>query len=407
MKEKKAGETSSLGKNRKTHFRSGSNRGESETEKRAKNTRQLRWERQREAQKISADERLSKCNWAQLGHTVTIKKSTANSSYVFFAKVETCSRVWLCPICSAKITDGRQKQLLLAAVNAKILGLHMYMIVFTCRHKRYDPVKTVLDLMLEATSRLKGTRFWGRMTEKYKIAASCTALEVTFSRENGAHVHKHVLQFLWRELKPDEIAEWRNEISHEYQKKLNALGGSAESPYDVQIKSGADYLAEYIAKFGRNPKDEHKATRGITYEMTKLPNKLRSMLEGHYTPFHLLDLSKDGDKWARVMWRRYADAFWRKAQLTWSRNAAELLALGDELSDEEINNKDDPDFFDFANMQKDSWYKARNIPHEISEAARTMVFSEFAEWCLSRGIVIEKPIIDLASDLSGKTISLG
>jgi hypothetical protein len=372
---------------------------------RLKNVRKLTWERMREAQRISNDERLCRCHWMAIGFQVKIKKCVSdNSRPAIFRNVETCSRIWTCPMCSKKISAKRQKELLQAFVNAAILGLHVYMVTYTARHKKYDPVHKVLELVVNAVSRLKAARFWSRVCDEFGIVGSITALEATFSRENGAHVHKHILEFCERELSADEISKLRDEISTEYRKKLSALGGSADPRFDVHIMSGADFLAEYVAKFGHNPKDDKRARSGLSYEMTRNNSKGASSIEGHYTPLQLLDLSADGDEWAQVMWRKYEQAFRKHAQLTWSRKTnnkkglRELLNMGEEQTDADIVAEDEPEYIDFARLVRAEWAKARQIPHEVLEAAKDMTFTEFVAFMADRGIEVESPLIVLVSE---------
>lgn len=366
---------------------------------RLKNVRKLTWERMREAQRISNDERLGKCHWCAIGFQVNIKKCTSdNSRPAIFRNVETCSRVWTCPMCSRKISAKRQKELLRAFVNAAVLGLHVYMITYTARHKKYDKVEDVLKLVVNAVSRLKAARFWNRVRDDFCIVGSITGLEATFSRENGAHVHKHILEFSKRELSAAEIKNLRDEISSEYRKKLSALGGSADERFDVHIMSGADYLAEYVAKFGHNPKDDKRARSGLSYEMTRHNSKGSSAIEGHFTPLQMLDLSADGDAWARAMWRKYEQAFKHHAQLTWSKGLRVLLNMGAEQTDAEIVAEDEPEYIDFARLVRAEWAKARRIPHEVLEAAREMTFTEFVEFMAGQGIEVEAPVIVLVSE---------
>jgi hypothetical protein len=375
---------------------------------RLKNIRKLTWERMREAQRISNDERLCRCHWMAIGFDVLIKKFSSDVSRpAVFRKVETCSRVWTCPMCSKKISAKRQKELLQAFVNSAVLGLHVYMVTYTARHKRNDPVKKVLQLVVGAVSRLKGSRFWNRCRDEFGIVGSITGLESTFSRENGAHVHKHILEFCKRELSAEELEKWRDEISGEYRKKLSALGGSADERFDVHIMSGADYLADYVAKFGHNPKDEKRARSGLSYEMTRSNSKGASSIDGHFTPLQLLDLSADGDEWARVMWRKYEQAFRRHAQLSWSKDLRKLLTMDAEQTDAEIIAEDEPEYTDFARLVRDEWAKARRIPHDVLEAARELTFPEFVEFMRSRGIEVEPPVIELVSEWGNPSKFMG
>jgi hypothetical protein len=367
--------------------------------------RRLRWARLAESRKLCMGERVEHCNWTPISYVVEIwKKPEGKAAY--FKAVATCGSVWMCPVCAEKITTERQKDLLLAITAAKLLGLTVYMITYTVGHKQKDSAENVLRLMMDATGKLKGRKFWTRIRSRLDIVGSVTSLESTFNPENGTHAHKHVLEFARNEITAGQINDLRNEISAEYEKIVDGLGGYVDGVHDVDIKLGSDYVAEYIAKIGHDP--AVKNFGGVSYEITKGATKKISFRDGHYTAFQLLDLSAEGDSWARKMFIEYRKAFKGKYQIKWSKGLHELLGMDKEKTDQELAESTALEDYNFANMTKEDWKLARVVPHEILEAARTMGYRKFCRWVLRKyKITIESPVLTLVSEWNGESITFG
>jgi hypothetical protein len=366
--------------------------------------RRLRWSRLAEARKLCAGERVEHCNWTPVSFVVEVWKSRSGKPS-YFRAVATCGSVWMCPVCADKITAKRQQELKQAVENAKLRKMTVYMFTYTVGHKRKDSAENVLRLMLEAVRKLKGRKFWTRIKNKLDIKGSVTNLESTFSELNGTHAHKHILEFCNVELSKKEIKQLRDDISCEYGKIVKGLGGYVDGVHDVDIVAGDDFIAEYIAKYGRDPKD--KKQDHISYEMTRSATKTKSFIDGHFTAFQLLDLSADGNEWARKMFIAYRKAFRGRAQLTWSKGLRELLELDAEQTDQEIANEIESDEFNFANMLKDDWKRARLVPHVLLEASRRLDYDSFAFYMFDQyGVKIESPVIKLVSEWTGETITI-
>jgi hypothetical protein len=311
----------------------------------------------------------------------------------------------MCPVCADKITAKRQTELKQAVENAKMMGLTVYMFTFTVGHKRKDSAEDVLRLMLEAVRKLKGRKFWTRIRSRLGIVGSVTNLESTFSEDNGTHAHKHILEFASVALNKKEIKLLRDEVSAVYSAIVSGLGGYVDGVHDVDIVAGDDYIAEYIAKYGRDPKD--KKQDNISYEMTRSATKTKSFIDGHFTAFQLLDLSADGNVWARGMFIAYRKAFRGRAQLTWSKDLRDLLGLDEEQTDQEIANEIKDDEFNFANMRKEDWKRARLVPHDVLEASRSMTYKEFVDhMAIMYDVTIESPVLTLVSEWNGEKITL-
>lgn len=362
-------------------------------------TRRRRWSRLSSARELLKDKdvgkRVTKCMWVQIAFTVEQWRIENVKGSSHFRSVSTCKSVWLCAICAAKITEGRKEELQIAVAEATKRGWHVYMITYTLQHGNYEPIKAVLDKLIKACSKLKGRRFWDRFTEKYGLLkASITALEMTYSFLNGGHPHKHVMEFSSRKLSKEEQQSMRDELALEYKKILSKLGGYADFEIAVNVRDGNDFIAEYLAKFGYEPKEKNKTKKwGLAEEMAKFPVSSKGNLEGHYSVFQLLDLYADGNADAGKVFVEFARAFFRKSQLSWSDGLKKEFGIKQktdgELVDEKVNESKV-----FALFQKESWHKVRKIPFEVLEAG-DMTFPAFKEYLKAKDIEVENPIFEI------------
>ena len=154
------------------------------------------------------------------------------------------------------------------------------------------------------------------------------ALEVTYG-SNGWHPHLHILALMERAQHADDVAEINMWLSSMWQKHLATIGAFADIQHGVDVKATFADVAEYVAKFGREPKQGWTIER----ELTKAP--VKNARQGGFTPFALLDASMNGNEWAGQRFIEYAAAMHNKAQLYIPRSARELLKL-DDATDEKL-----------------------------------------------------------------------
>ena len=353
-----------------------------------KQIRLLRWERLKTARRLMPKERVARCVWAKVAHFVEMWKSKSGKPG-HFRKIYTCGSRAMCPICAAKITE-RNKQDLQKAINAAYeLGWFVFMVTLTIEHHKHEPFKKVLNELVKSISRLRGRRWWYRMIEEYEIEGSVTALEDTYGLDNGHHPHKHILFFTRREMSDDDCKQFENKIKEIYKEILMKYGRWMSNEHGVKVSSGGEYLAEYIAKFGHEPKDKWT----LAHEMTKGGQKIGGLRKGkdaRYTPFQLLDHAALGDIDAAKAFQEYAVVMKGKAQLTWSDKLRSKLGLDTELTEEEVAEmNDDKDSRAFALADFGAWHKIRTIPHETCEAIQTMEFEAFKNFMYDQKIYIE------------------
>lgn len=275
---------------------------------------------------------------------------TVDGNDARFGNLITCGSVWACPVCSAKITEKRRAELQ-EAINAWV-GHHqgkVLLMTLTFPHEFDMPLAELLEKFGKALTKFKNSRAYkntfGTLDKpgKYQRAGSVRSLEVTHG-DNGWHPHTHDLVFL----KSDGILDdaramdelrsaWVNQLLKAGLGDHTKLNDMLQHAFDLQ---GGDYAAEYVAKFGHEPKlyQEWGAARELTKGMSKIGGG------SHATPFMLLAwYHNNRDVQAGLLFLEYVKQFEGKRMLSWSPGLKKLLQLPeDEISDEELAQQDDP-----------------------------------------------------------------
>lgn len=309
--------------------------------------RLIRWQRQSVAARIMQGERVSKCYRVRVKPVVEVLHS-AKIRKAHYGGLMICGSVWMCPVCSAKITERRRQEL--ESVNAAELSC--FMVTLTLQHDKTDKLKTVSSHLSEAWRKMKSGRWWKDFARDFLIVGSVTGTEVTYGLEFGWHPHKHVL--IWSrlasvEVKPEKI---RVLISERFESILAKSGRYVSPVHGVDVRKGNDLIREYVAKFGHEPKE---AGWSLAAEITKAPAKIGLKSGDHYTPFQLLDLYLAGSMQAGLLFREYAVTMKGTKQLVWSRYTRELFGLDDELTDEELAALQEQDAVILARLEPEHW----------------------------------------------------
>lgn len=253
------------------------------------------------------------------------------SQRAHYKKLMVCGRVWTCPVCATKITEGRRIE---ANQAIKAWQASVFMATFTLQHTRNDECKVITEKLNKAFRTLKSGRWWQDFVTRYQLAGSISSHELTVSTSAGWHPHKHVLFF--SRLSPSNLdtKKMQAELSERFAYIMAKDGGYVSAIYGVKVERALDAQSE-----GDQALKSYVAKWGLGEELTKGPVKSGKVENGlmHLSPFQLLDLAGQGDKWASAMFREYAEAMKGKNQLVWSRGLRKLLKLQEvEKTDEEL-----------------------------------------------------------------------
>ena len=316
---------------------------------------------------ILPSSRTAKCLRVPFRSQIDIYVSLSHQS-AMYGGLSTCSSVWACPVCAAKISERRRLELRAAIAACEALGGAVALLTLTHPHNSADPLEALVAAETKAL-----TGFFGNRQGRSLMAALCRfgqvrAYEVTHGRKrrinNGFHPHFHILLFLrFRHASLGEFERWGFEIW-----RNECVRAGLQPPSDrhgISLQDGAA-AAEYVAKMGL----ESASVWGLDLEMTKGHTK---RAKGGETPFDFLRACLVGeDLQARVLFREFAGVFKGKRQLVWSRGLREELGLGKPVSDAELAAVQEDDAYLLAQLSREQWRCVLNFDMrgELLELAR-------------------------------------
>lgn len=282
---------------------------------------------------------------------VTVFRAEGGTS-ARFSGLSTCGSVWHCPVCAAKITEQRRKELDLAVTAWIKHGGRVELLTLTFPHESDMALSELLPKFAKALQSFKNSKGYKRISADAGRAGNIRSLETTWG-ENGWHPHVHELVFMTGDISDADVDAlsgiWAKCLiksglarSADLSNMLAAVGHGTHARGCIALTlQDGKYAAEYIAKFG------HDSAWGASAEMTKPHSKLGTVGQfggtDHYTPFQLLAWAESGDDRAAALFREFAEAFEGKRMLSWSPKLRLLLnGCENELTDGEIAEHDDP-----------------------------------------------------------------
>ena len=281
--------------------------------------------------------RTAKClRWRQKDKTVQVWKSNQYQR-AHYKGLQTCSSVWTCPVCAAKISERRRAELE-ALISAHVAaGGYVLLVTRTFPHQRSDVLSDVLDQLAKAEASYKAHRDYKTFAKAFGLVGTVRAVEVTYGA-NGWHPHVHELLFLSVPVALDDLEE---DLFRIWQGA--AVRAGFPSPcraHGLQLQDGTK-AAKYASKWG------------LESELTQWHRK-RGKIDSQ-TPFDLLRQVFDTqDKHAAALFREYAEAFHGRHQLQFSRGLKKLYAIAD-VSDGELANRQDDDAILLGSFTPDQW----------------------------------------------------
>ncbi len=374
------GAAGALGTLRDTFTQDGAE-GAKSPDKQGRNERRAgRMKLQRVAAEITPTMRVAHCLWTHYSKSVDLvrRSSEGGSCGARFVGVQTCGSVWICPVCSARISEVRRRELQALEDWAREQGHVTMLMTLTARHRgrALDPL---VEALAEAKRRLQRRAVWKRLREAGQIVGSVSVREATHG-ENGWHPHYHVLLVL-DVTDENEARELLEPLRQVWLECLRAEGltGTARRAFDLR---GAARVAAYVSKHGRDgeasvegdgkpaePEPKGVPGWGMAAEMTQGRNKRGR--RGGRSPFQILRDAAEGDEPSRVLWREYANAMHGRRQIVWSNGLKSAVGLG-EIEDEKAAEgeafTEDQDE-EVASWSPSEWRRVRHLRAELLAAA--------------------------------------
>ena len=344
--------------------------------------RLLRWDLQREVRALLPNERVAFCMRRMQSSTVEVMYSPGDQS-AHYKGLMACGSVWVCPVCSARISEKRRQELEKAIDTCIKMGGSVYLVTYTVAHNRYDDLEKLLHAFLSARRKSKQGWAMQELRKRYNILGTISVQEVTWSKLNGWHPHCHELVFFASEIDVDDYTKL---ASNQWRKAAEHMGLCMnEHGFDIVRTYGA--AADYVAKYGREPVHQ---MWGAAAEMTKTHLKSGRMKE-HLTPFTMLALIAQGCNELKPLFREYARCFKGKHQLVWSAHLRSRLQVNiPEKTDLELAEEPEEKVVLLGSLTREQWrfVLLKDVRGHILEIARSGDWGQVTTFLAALNILI-------------------
>lgn len=273
-----------------------------------------------------------------------------------FSGVSTCSSVWACPVCSARIQAGRRQELAALMDYATEQGYTIVFVTNTLRHSAGQRLDDLWGALSSCHAELGRSGTVRRIRKKLGFAGYVRAVEVTHGK-NGWHPHIHSVYLLkeaptklqLKELKDAEFSVWSSATQRAYStrtrrekntgvvlrfRKRVKLGLPLAERYDMRIADGSTSMADYLAKAEYDSGLNRESLVSVQHEMQGSATKKAK--HGSLTPFQILQhFTETGEADYLDLWREYEEASRGRRALTWSQGLKEAAGIA-EVADADI-----------------------------------------------------------------------
>jgi hypothetical protein len=246
-----------------------------------------------------------------------------------YTGLQSCGSIWSCPVCSAKIRNGRAQEISAAAGRWDAAGNTVVMLTLTFPHDLGMRLSPLLVLLADGFRSVISGRPWLRVKKNLGIVGSIRSVEVTHGAA-GWHPHAHVLMFARGDLQAEGLAElalyvrtrWARWITGQGYRLPHQVHGA-----DLMICRSAEEAGIYMAKT--------QDGRGVGNEMAR--GDMKQGRSGSRTPFEILDDFRwTGDVDDLAVWHEHERATKGHQAITWSKGLRAILGCETEISDEDL-----------------------------------------------------------------------
>lgn len=263
--------------------------------------------------------RVSHCGYVAHQSFVDLERNNATGKAGYRGLVS-CGNLWVCPVCSARISFKRQGELNDLLQRSRAAGYSPLLLSLTFQHKRGDVLASILDQFKDAQGRFRRRRDWAAL--KAFDVATVSALELTHGG-NGWHPHAHILVLV--KAAPAAAFKLVNGLRSGWLASLKSAGlHGGKAAWQLQDASAA---GSYVSKWGAG---EELALHGA-----------KSGRNGARTPFAILADARDGCRQSSALFAEYAAAMVGRRQLVWSNGLKAQFGIG-ETSDADAAQEAEP-----------------------------------------------------------------
>lgn len=312
----------------------------------------LKWELQDVARRyLPTGHRLANCHRVRRQDSSIQLRMSEEHRKAFYAGLQTCGLVWLCPVCAPKIQAVRATELEQAIEQAEAEGLVVDLVTLTLPHRRGQSLAELESVLGAAYRSMQTSRGYRDLREALGLVGTVASEELTWGPETGWHPHLHVLRFRRRGgiSRQGKLTAEDLRLFQLWKSAVERRGWESPSLQAFSVQDGSQ-AHRYVQKLAR---PEEAFTWGLPDEMARSHTK-RGRSGVRYTPFDFLRMGAEGAEgpW-KALWREYAEVYKGRQQLRWSKGLRERLAVSGVGTDEQI-----------AESLGESWTWARELDAE-------------------------------------------
>lgn len=309
---------------------------------------------------VTTIERCYDCGREPLADGVAMRRTA--DGVVGFAGLVSCGRVWVCPVCNAKVMAKRAIEIGLGLAWASLQGYQVIWGSLTCAHDLTSDLGELLRIQRAAWRHVVSSKGWRRVsaTKEFPHAhiATCDAdcdrkkdvmllpilgrvgyiraSELTIG-PNGWHPHFHPLIIV--KGSPEYAQKIADQITVKWVEGVKQAGGYAQLHGSQQLKvvrghEAYDALSGYVTKATYDPSS---MALEVVWSQGKYGRGRVKSTVAHWALLAAIEqgLADDADRWEEL-----ETATNGHRMIMWSRGLRSFAGIGVELSDEEEAAKD-------------------------------------------------------------------
>ena len=272
---------------------------------------------------VSGDKRLRWCGYGAVNNsyiTIRLGLDRNGNKRAGACGVIMCGRVWTCPVCSYKIANQRNDDLVNTFRVWKEKHGTLLFITFTLSHSKTMPLDKVWRGLDQSWKYMLNGKAWNNFSIQYGAYGFVRATELTHG-SNGWHTHYHTALFVEKGFDSEKnIKEIREYLSNRWITALGKNGFSASASIGVDLRRtySDSGLSRYLNKFAN--------------EITK--GQVKTAKKQNRTPFAILQDIKDSKDFEGAKTQSDLSLWWEfervskgKRQLVISKKVRSLVAL--------------------------------------------------------------------------------
>lgn len=238
----------------------------------------------------------------------------------FYSGLAVCGSVWICPVCAAKISERRRKEMEIAFDTHKKEDGKIALLTLTFSHKKNDRLIDMMENFGQATQKLFRGREFSEIRDEMGLIGRIRVYEVTHGF-NGFHPHVHIALFYTNDIDLNLI---KNRMYQLWERACFKSGLITSRKHGLDLQDGKEAEA-YLSKHGN---------WSIEQELSKA--HIKKAKNESMTPFDFLReyLKNEDEKYLRLF-QEYAECFKGKRQVQWSKGLKKRFII-DDKSDEEL-----------------------------------------------------------------------